>query len=114
MQTNTFQIVIASDGYDSFVMMRYPDDGLNWIVSEGKQSPIFPDVPGQAGIDAGDGRRSSILPGSGSPQAANMAQCVLLILTFYKLYVVEFQLNVILELHQEFALVTILYLYLYT
>ena len=55
-------------------MLRYPDDGLNWIVSEGKQAPIFPDVPGQAGIDSGDGRRSSILPGSGSPQAANMAQ----------------------------------------
>lgn len=63
---NTFQVVIASDGQNSFAIFNYLDNGVQWIVSEGKNTPVFPDAPAQAGFDSGEGRRHLKLPSSGT------------------------------------------------
>ena len=73
VQTNTFQIVIASDGRDSFVLFLYPD-AINWTQGEGKDAPLSSDVAGQAGFDAGDNSRYYTLPGSGMPQVTQLAR----------------------------------------
>lgn len=70
---NTFQIVIASDGQDSFICYHYLDDGINWITSSGKESPYYPDPPAQAGFDSGEGRRYYRLPNSGTKQVKDLA-----------------------------------------
>lgn len=72
-QTNTFQLVIASDGRESFVLLLYPD-AINWVQGDGKDSPVSRDVPGQAGFDAGDNERYYTLPGSGRPQVTQLAR----------------------------------------
>ena len=38
-QTNTFQVLIASDGEDSFAGFLYPEGGIKWIKGEGKYAP---------------------------------------------------------------------------
>ena len=63
-QTNTFQVVIASDVSDSFVVFLYPSRGITWIDSEGKGSPHNPDIPAQVGFDGGR-RGHYMLPKSG-------------------------------------------------
>jgi len=67
--------VIASDGRESFVLFLYPD-AISWVQSEGKESPVSSDVPGQAGFDAGDNDRYYTLPGSGTPQVTQLARSV--------------------------------------
>jgi len=71
-QTNTFQVVIASDGVDSFVMFLYPE--ITWIRSQGKNSPAVEDVPAQAGFDSGDRRRYFTLPGSGNEYISEISR----------------------------------------
>lgn len=70
---NTFQIVIASDGQDSFICFHYLDDGINWITSSGKDSPFYPDPPAQAGFDSGEDRKYYRLRPSGTKQAKELA-----------------------------------------
>ena len=69
---NTFQLVIASDRRNSFAFFHYPEGGLQWLRGQGKTDSQAPDVPGQAGFDAGDGARSFRLPRSGNPEVANL------------------------------------------
>ncbi|ELT91752.1 hypothetical protein CAPTEDRAFT_173985 [Capitella teleta] len=71
-KTNTFQVVLASDGRDTFSMFLYPEDGLNWVQGQGKSGPS--DVPGQVGFDAGDAdqRRYFTLPASGNEAVKNL------------------------------------------
>ncbi|XP_067681271.1 nidogen-like [Haliotis asinina] len=64
-KVNTFQIVIASNGEDSFAFFHYLDDGIGWIMGDGKESPNLVDVPAQAGFDSTDGRNVK-LPNSGT------------------------------------------------
>ncbi|XP_013386084.1 nidogen-1 isoform X2 [Lingula anatina] len=68
---NTFQVVLATDGRDTFALFHYVD--INWIQSWGKNAPLAPDVPAQAGFDAGDKRRGLTLPGSATKGATNFA-----------------------------------------
>ncbi len=75
-QTNTFQLVIANDGLDSYALFLYPQDGINWLKSEGKTAPDHPDPPAQAGFDSGDRRRYLVLPGSGYPEISSISQYV--------------------------------------
>ena len=72
LQLNTFQVVIASDGRQSFAMFLYPEGGLNWVRGDGKYAPTLIDAPGQAGFDAGDGARSKLLPNSGRQRVADL------------------------------------------
>jgi nidogen (entactin) len=69
-QTNTFQVVIASSGRDSYALFLYPDDGINWVKGQGKYAAQAPDVPAQVGFDAGDNRRSYVLQNSGAENIA--------------------------------------------
>lgn len=75
-QMNTFQVVIASDGRESFVFFLYPKDGIQWLKGDGKDSPVSEDVPAQVGFDAGDRNhaRYYTLPGSGSLQVAQLTE----------------------------------------
>lgn len=57
-QLNTFQIVLVSDGSDTFAILNYLDGGINWITSEGKLGDTNKDPPGQVGFDAGDEKRA--------------------------------------------------------
>ena len=70
LQGNTFQLVIASDGQDSFSIFAYPLNGIQWIQGMGK-NPNMPDARAQAGFVAGDGR-FHVLKGSGSDQVSNL------------------------------------------
>ncbi|KAI0241926.1 Nidogen-2 [Lamellibrachia satsuma] len=69
--TNTFQVVIASDETDSFVMFLYPSEGITWIEGQGKNTPRKPDIPAQVGFDGGR-RGSYMLPTSGEAEVRNL------------------------------------------
>lgn len=71
-QVNTFQIVIASDELNSFVIMNYLDDGIQWIQSGGKFAGIRADPPAQAGFDSGSGNFHFQLPNSGDSKVQKL------------------------------------------
>ncbi|CAG5121406.1 unnamed protein product [Candidula unifasciata] len=60
---NTFQLVITTNGKDSFAFFHYLDNGIQWTSSQGKFVPLYNDKPAQAGIDGGEGLFYK-LPGS--------------------------------------------------
>lgn len=64
-RVNTFQLVVASDGTNSFTIFHYLDDGIQWMASRGKYAPTEPDIPPQAGFENGKGGLAYPLPGSG-------------------------------------------------
>ncbi|XP_076314540.1 uncharacterized protein LOC143226890 [Tachypleus tridentatus] len=66
---NTFQVVIATDGVDSFVFFLFPEGGVQWIQGDGKSSGR-PDPRAQSGFMSGDGRLYT-LRGSGTDQTKN-------------------------------------------
>ncbi|KAF4521231.1 hypothetical protein B566_EDAN005442 [Ephemera danica] len=68
-KANTFQVVIASSGEESYVFLLYADHGVQWIQGKGKSSR--PDARAQAGIISGDGRMVA-LRGSGTDQVLNL------------------------------------------
>lgn len=74
-QVNTFQIVIASDGRNSFAIFNYLDDGINFLSGSGK-TPVAADPPAQAGFDSGEGRLHHKLPHSGTNQARMLEKYV--------------------------------------
>ncbi|GFO27398.1 nidogen-1, partial [Plakobranchus ocellatus] len=63
---NTFQLVLMTDGVNSFALFHYYTKGQSWTVSQGKYAPGYLDTPPQAGFDGGRGGLSFILPGSGN------------------------------------------------
>ncbi|KAF5302810.1 hypothetical protein FQA39_LY01990 [Lamprigera yunnana] len=67
---NTFQVIIASDGSESFVEFLYPENGIQWIQGTGSDSGL-PDARAQAGFIAADGR-FHLLHGSGTDQIKNL------------------------------------------
>ncbi|CAG2164802.1 unnamed protein product [Oppiella nova] len=67
--TNTAQVVIATNGTESYVYLLYPTNAIQWIQGEGKISNL-PDARTQAGFMSGDGRFHS-LRGSGTEQIRN-------------------------------------------
>ncbi|XP_060577111.1 nidogen-2-like [Ruditapes philippinarum] len=70
---NTFQIVIASDELNSFVIMNYLEDGIQWIKSAGKYASIRSDPPAQAGFDSGIENLAFALPKSGTTDVQSLA-----------------------------------------
>lgn len=69
-KVNTFQVVIASDGSDSYVEFLYADGGIQWIQGIGQSSGL-PDARAQSGLVSGDGRLYT-LRGSGTDQIQNL------------------------------------------
>lgn len=69
LQVNSFQVVITSDGKESFVTFLYPEGGIQSIRGEGK-IPNLPDPRAQAGFMSGDGRLDT-LPDSGTDRVFN-------------------------------------------
>ena len=73
LQKNTFQITLATDGSDSYVIINY--EKLEWIQSGGK-SPGQPDALAQAGFLSGDGTMK-LLRDSGTDQVRNLPMLVI-------------------------------------
>ncbi|KAJ9588281.1 hypothetical protein L9F63_018354, partial [Diploptera punctata] len=69
-KVNTFQVVVSSDGSDSYVEFLYPEGGIQWIQGTGQASGL-PDARAQAGLVSGDGRLYT-LRGSGTDQIQNL------------------------------------------
>ena len=75
LQTNTFQCVLATDGVESFVMFLYAFEGIQWTTADssggygglGRHAAL-------AGINAGDGVNSVVIPGSQTPEIINIDQ----------------------------------------
>jgi len=75
LQTNTFQCVLATDGYKSFVIFLYAHERIQWTTGD--------DDGGVGGL-GGDGAvagiytfrrvRSITIPGSSTPQIINIDQ----------------------------------------
>lgn len=70
-KVNSFQLVIASDGSDSFAIYLYADDGINWVRGDGKFFPVE-DVFAQVGVEAADGQRYFTFPESGTQNVARL------------------------------------------
>lgn len=70
-RVNTYQVVISTDGVDSYVEFIYPEDGLQWIRGDGSKESGLPDARAQVGFVAPDGRYYT-LPNSGTDQVRNL------------------------------------------
>jgi hypothetical protein len=74
MQTNTFQVVLITDGNCSFVTYLYADDLIQWTTGDASGGEGgFGGTPAQAGFDAGDETRFFSIPGSLTPAIVNIA-----------------------------------------
>ena len=62
LQTNTFQSVIATDGFNTYVINQYLDNGINWGQCGGNNA--------QAGVTGAMDTLGP--PSSGTPQIANI------------------------------------------
>ncbi|KAJ8969010.1 hypothetical protein NQ317_007371 [Molorchus minor] len=67
---NTYQVVLITDGVDTYVEFLYPENGLQWIQGTGDETGL-PDARAQAGIISPDGRLFT-LPGSGTEKVRNL------------------------------------------
>ena len=68
MQTNTFQVVLITDGNCSFVTYLYADELIQWTTGDASGGVGgFGGRHAQAGFDAGDRMRHFTIPGSGMP-----------------------------------------------
>ncbi|KAG5890814.1 hypothetical protein JTB14_008255 [Gonioctena quinquepunctata] len=69
-KVNTYQVVISTDGLETFVEFLYPENGIQWIQGSGDESGL-PDARAQAGIISPDGTIFNLL-GSGTEQVKNL------------------------------------------
>ncbi|XP_018565224.1 nidogen-2 [Anoplophora glabripennis] len=69
-KVNTYQVVIITDGVETYVEFLYPENGLQWIQGTGDRSGL-PDARAQAGIISPDGKLFT-LPGSGTEKVRNL------------------------------------------
>ena len=72
--TNTMQVILSTNGQDSFAMFLFPDEGIEWLRGEGKVKNL-PDAKAQSGFSASDGRFLT-LPSSGTDQVLNYDKLV--------------------------------------
>ncbi|XP_014255919.1 nidogen-1 isoform X1 [Cimex lectularius] len=66
-KVNTYQLILTTDGEETFVELLYADDGIQWIQAENKHVPFETDIRAQAALILPNGRLFS-LPGSGTVQ----------------------------------------------
>lgn len=67
-QRNTVQVVVASNGTESYCFFLYPEAGIQWTQGKKDISNVYAYT--QAGFMTGDGRFYQ-LPGSGTDQLKN-------------------------------------------
>ena len=66
LQTNTFQCVLATDGYESYVIFLYAHKRIQW------SNDIFNRMHAVAGISAGDGNNFNTIPESQTSDIINI------------------------------------------
>lgn len=72
---NTFQIVLATDGGNSYAIFNYLDDGMSWETGDASGgSGGFGGTEAAAGFDAGDSTNYYTIPGSFYPGIANVLE----------------------------------------
>ncbi|MPC34543.1 Nidogen-1 [Portunus trituberculatus] len=69
-RVNTYQLVLITDGEETYALLHYEDSGIQWLMGDGK-NPSLPDARGQAGLMSGDGRYF-VLKGSGTDQVRSI------------------------------------------
>ncbi|XP_050738868.1 nidogen-like isoform X2 [Eriocheir sinensis] len=67
---NTYQLILVTDGQESYALFHYADGGIQWLKGDGK-NPSLADARGQAGLVSGDGRYF-LLKGSGTDQVRSL------------------------------------------
>ena len=73
LQTNTFQCVLATNGYKSFVIFLYAHGRIQWTTGDLSGGVIgLGGNEALAGINAGDGVKSIMIPGSRTPEIVNI------------------------------------------
>ncbi|KAE8752468.1 hypothetical protein FOCC_FOCC000590 [Frankliniella occidentalis] len=68
---NTYQVVVSSDGTQSFAEFLYADGGIQWVQGVSRQQGGLPDARAQAGFVSADGRHFE-LKGSGTDHIINV------------------------------------------
>lgn len=72
---NTFQLVLTTDGVDSFAIFNYLDDGMTWETGDASGgSGGFGGTEAAAGFDAGDNTNYYTIAGSFLPGIANVLE----------------------------------------
>ena len=69
LQRNTVQVIIASNGNDSYCFFLYPENSIQWIQGQTEANNL-PNAITQAGFISNDGRFFK-MPGSGTEQVKN-------------------------------------------
>ena len=73
LQANTFQCVLATDGFQSFVIFLYACDGIQWTTGDDSGGHDgFGGIEAVAGINGGDGVNYFNIPGSLTPDIINI------------------------------------------
>lgn len=73
-QTNTLQIILATNGNDSYAIFLYADGLIQWTTGDASGgSGGFGGTPAQAGFNAGDGINYATVPGSRTSQIVNIS-----------------------------------------
>lgn len=67
---NTYQLVLVTNGEETYAFFHYADGGIQWLTGDGKNNNM-PDARGQAGLVSGDGRFFE-LRASGTDQARSL------------------------------------------
>ena len=66
---------MATDGFSSFVLYYYADDGIQWTTGDASGgSGGLGGTPAQVGFNAGDGVRFASVPGSRTSEIINITQ----------------------------------------
>ena len=72
-QTNTFQLVLATDGNSSLALFLYLDDGIQWTTGDdGGGTNGLGGTEAQVGYDAGDSIDYYTVPGSMTPSIVDI------------------------------------------
>lgn len=72
-KVNSFQLVLVTDGLNSFAIFLYDDNGINWIDTDRKYSSSSEYTFAQVGVDSGN-EKYFTLPGSGTANVAVLAK----------------------------------------
>ncbi|XP_066245508.1 nidogen [Euwallacea similis] len=69
-KVNTYQVVLITDGRESFAEFLYPENGIQWIQGSGDESGL-PDARAQVGFLSSEGKEHT-LPGSATEHVRNL------------------------------------------
>ena len=66
---------MATNGINSFVILLYADDGIQWTTGDASEgSNGFGGTPAQVGFNAGDGIRYAVVPASRTHDIVNIEE----------------------------------------